>query len=225
MLQELPSLSLLTPLTIFPARKRCTFMYSAAGYANVGANTYSSTQFFNLTGPYDPDYSNFTRNSSAEGFPFYMGTSNGQYVSGRVVHTSVKILFTPVTQANVNICVSLCDYLGVGSDYNTGATVTASQIAQRKKSRLVTMSNTGLCAQPIAFAFEVDPWVVMGISKTQWMSNPEYYFGLGGNPTNTGAFLAITLSDALETAVNISESVDYTIQLVFEVELLGLQYR
>lgn len=200
-------------------------MYMAAGYANVGANTYSSTQFFNLTGPFDPDYSNYTRNASAEGFPFYMGTSNGQYVSGRVLRTRVQLLFTPVTQANINICVSLCDYLGVGSDYNTGATVTASQIAQRKKSRLVTMANTGLCAQPIAMEFICQPWEVMGISKKQWMSNPEYYFGFGANPTNTGAFLAITLSDALETAVNISESVDYTIQLEFEVELLGLQYR
>lgn len=212
------------PTSIFPTRRRLVLCYDAAGYLNLSANAYMMTEFFNVTGIYDPDYSNFTRNTSVGAFSYFMGLSQGQYANYLVHSCRVRIVFTPVTTATMNLCVSTTDYLGVGSDYVSSSTGTATQVSQRKMSKLLTMSNTTDNGDPQTVEFIVYPWQVLGVTRSQYLTDRTFWGGYAANPINTGAFVALSISDALENGTNSSESVQYTVQLSFDVEVFGLSY-
>lgn len=215
---------LTSPSSSFPSRRRLRLTYNAAGYLNLAANAYMTTEFFNTTGPYDPDYSNYTRNTSAANWSYYFGTGPGQYVNYLVHSCHVKLTFSAVTQATSNICVSLTDYLGVGSDYASSSTGTATQISQRKESKLFVMANSNLNAPLRVIEFDVFPWQVLGVTRAQYLTDRTFWGGYAANPVNVGAFLALSMSDALETGTNSTESVSYTIEMSFDLEMFGVQY-
>lgn len=216
--------TLTPPTTLFPTRRQQRLTYNAAGYLNLAANSYMSTEFFNVTGPYDPDYSNYTRNSSAYGWTYFFGTAIGQYANYLVHAAHVKLVFSSVTQATTNVCVSTTDYLGVGSDYASSATSTATQVSQRKMSTLFVMDNTNNSARAHTVEFDVFPWQVIGVSRAQYMTDRTFWGGSGANPANTGAFVALSMSDALENGTNSSESIQYTIEISFDLEMFGVAY-
>lgn len=212
------------PSSIFPTRQQKRLTYNAAGYLNLAANAYMTTEFFNATGPYDPDYSNFTRNSSAAAWTYFFGTGIGQYVNYLVHSCHIKLVFSAVTQATTNICVSLTDYLGVGSDYVSSSSGTATQVSQRKHSYLFVMANSNNNADLKQVEFDVWPWQVLGVTRTQYMTDRTFWGGYAANPGSVGAFLAISMSDALETGTNSTESVSYTIEMSFDLEMFGVAY-
>lgn len=198
--------------------------YNAASYLNISANAYMNTEFFNATGIYDPDYSNFTRNTSVSAFSYFFGMSQGQYANYLVHSCQVTLVFTPVTQATNNVCVSVTDYLGVGSDYVSSSSATATQISQRKSSTLFTMSNSGLNGDPKTVSFTVYPWQAIGVTRQQYLTDRTFWGGHNANPSNTGAFVALSISDAQENGTNVTSSINYTIEMSFDVEMFGLSY-
>lgn len=190
------------------------------GISTNGTTQYSYAMAFRMDSIYDPDYSNYTKNKTVQGYSLL----NTLYKYYKVYGFEAKITIQNMSSTTARFCVAGADSNAWVNDYTTVRY--GSDIAGRAGVKSVIVGPTGTTAGMKTITYRCRPCDVVGLSKQSWAADQSTGAPFGSNPSPTigvTPMFVISISNLLDTISSVSAYVSielsYATRLSDPVEL------
>lgn len=164
-------------------QKKMSFNYEFTFALVTDVGQFNATQLFDLQSPWDPDYTNLTRNASVSYWNTFMGATAGKYEKFLVDHATLEIEAFCFTSGEL---ATIVYSLTTKRELEYQPTVDINTIGQRPMATALTVNKSG--GKGIKKKLVCTPYKVHGIRKkdyTQKITTPSV---AGVTGADTGYF-------------------------------------
>lgn len=189
---------------------KMTFEGSWNALCSGSLNQVSVPYVFRLNSIWDPDFSNFTRNTRANGWTL----ANTLYADYRVHKAKVTVTFTNNSEHSCYILLSANNDLALQS-----AASLPSDLLTRPGAYGKICTKSGSCKDMVSISKTYNLYDVEGISQDEYRDSSSTASPMSNNPSDN-CYCYATIASMPEAFLNNTFGV-FNIKIVFDVELLN----